>query len=58
MVILNINLEGRNNTMFKSRFLTLALLVVSAAGLAACNTVDGAGQDIENAGESVQDAAN
>lgn len=41
-----------------STFLTLAALFVGALSLSACNTVDGAGQDIENAGEAVQDAAN
>lgn len=44
---------------FKNRrLLTLAILAVGAISLSACNTVDGAGQDIENAGEAVQDAAN
>lgn len=38
----------------------MSLVVVALAGLSltACNTIDGAGQDIESAGESVQDAAN
>lgn len=37
------------------RVLPLTLLAVSAIGLSACtNTVDGAGQDIERAGEKVQ----
>lgn len=34
-----------------------ASLVVMGLGMSACNTVGGAGQDIENAGEAVQDAA-
>lgn len=33
------------------------LLAALGLGLAACNTVRGAGQDIENAGDAVQDAA-
>ena len=37
--------------------LTLGVLSVAALSLGACNTIDGAGQDIERAGESVQDAA-
>jgi predicted small secreted protein len=40
--------------------LKLAALLALALGsmaLTACNTVEGAGQDIENAGEAVQDAA-
>jgi len=32
-------------------------LAVLAMGLSACNTIGGAGQDVENAGEAVQDAA-
>lgn len=38
--------------------LVLASLAIVSFGLTACNTVDGAGRDIERAGESVQDAAN
>lgn len=41
-----------------SKILTLAVLALGAASLSACNTVGGAGQDIEHAGEAVQDAAN
>lgn len=38
----------------------LALIVVATCslGLTACNTISGAGQDIENGGEAIQDAAN
>ncbi len=36
--------------------LMLALLAIAA--LSACNTVKGAGKDIQKAGEAVQDAAN
>ena len=39
-----------------SKFMLMGLFA-SALTLGACNTVDGAGQDIENAGESVQRAA-
>lgn len=35
----------------------LALLVAGTGMLTACNTVDGAGKDIEKAGESVQKAS-
>ncbi len=39
----------------KSRLFMLSMCAVALAGLAACeNTVHGAGQDIENAGESIQ----
>lgn len=37
--------------------MVLALLMLGGAALSGCNTMHGAGQDIENAGESVQDAA-
>lgn len=40
-----------------TKYFMLALLAVSTIGLSACeNTFHGAGRDIENAGESVQDA--
>lgn len=35
-----------------------AFALLFGLGLAACNTVEGAGQDIENTGEAVQDTAN
>jgi entericidin A len=41
-------------TRFIKTFLALTLC---AGTLAACNTVGGAGKDIERAGETVQDAA-
>lgn len=34
------------------------LIALFALSLTACNTIHGAGQDIEDAGESVQDASN
>lgn len=37
--------------------LGLALATFSAATLSACNTVEGAGEDIESAGEAIQDGA-
>lgn len=46
------------NAVNNKNLLTLAVLIAGALSLTACNTVDGAGQDIENAGEAVQDAAN
>ncbi|MDR5873687.1 entericidin A/B family lipoprotein [Halomonas sp. CUBES01] len=33
------------------------ILLLSAGALAGCNTISGAGQDIEQGGEAVQDAA-
>ncbi len=40
------------------RLLTILCLAVLGLGLSACETVEGAGRDIEDAGETVQDAAN
>ena len=39
------------------RILTACSLVVFVLTLSACNTVDGAGEDIEDAGESISDSA-
>lgn len=35
----------------------LTLILLAFASLTACNTVEGAGKDIEAAGEEIQDAA-
>ncbi|WP_343223934.1 entericidin A/B family lipoprotein [Methylophilus sp. YYY-1] len=35
-------------------FKTLILCVITALTLAACNTIDGMGKDLEKAGEAVQ----
>ncbi|MEH6712809.1 MAG: entericidin A/B family lipoprotein [Paraglaciecola polaris] len=35
-----------------------ALVAILVLGLTSCATIDGAGHDIESAGEAVQDAAN
>ncbi len=37
-------------------FLAFAVLALSAAFALGCNTVEGAGEDIENLGEGVSDA--
>ena len=37
---------------------TMALAILASAfALSACNTIDGAGKDIERAGEKIQDTA-
>jgi len=41
----------------RKALLALAITSFSAAALSACNTVEGAGQDIENTGEAIQDSA-
>lgn len=38
--------------------LAVLALVFAGIGLSACETAEGAGRDIERAGEAVQDAAN
>lgn len=45
------------NKLTKPNLLLIITLLLGVASLGACNTVDGAGRDIENAGEAVQDAA-
>jgi len=42
---------------FRKLVLALAVAGFSVAALSACNTVEGAGQDIENTGEAIQDSA-
>lgn len=40
------------------RKITMALaILMSALALSACNTIEGAGKDIERAGEKIQNAA-
>jgi predicted small secreted protein len=41
----------------KNLIITALVLAVMGLSLSACETMDGAGRDIEHAGESVQDAA-
>jgi predicted small secreted protein len=38
------------------RKVLLALMLVSLGALAACNTVEGAGKDIQSGGRAVEDA--
>lgn len=39
------------------RFLVLLMFSLSAVVTAGCNTMEGAGQDIERGGEEIQEAA-
>lgn len=39
------------------RFLTIISLAVIGLGLSACETMEGAGRDIQSAGQSVEEAA-
>lgn len=43
--------------MLKLRNWSILLLGVVAFALAGCNTLQGAGEDIKDAGDSIQDAA-
>lgn len=45
------------HTRFK-KFLSLFLALSFAGVLTACNTMEGAGKDIERAGEEIQEGAN
>lgn len=40
------------------KLLTIAMLTAFVGALAACETMEGAGQDIEAGGDAIQDAAN
>ncbi len=43
--------------MTNTRFYLVLSLAVLSLGLSACETLEGAGRDLEHAGESVQNAA-
>ncbi|MFI4860214.1 MAG: entericidin A/B family lipoprotein [Phycisphaerales bacterium JB063] len=43
--------------MLKIRNWSILLLGIAAFALAGCNTMQGAGEDIESAGDAIQDAA-
>jgi predicted small secreted protein len=47
------------NSLFQLRRASIALAVVAAStlGLAACNTVAGAGKDVSNAGSAISNTA-
>ncbi|MDO9419950.1 MULTISPECIES: entericidin A/B family lipoprotein [Herminiimonas] len=39
------------------KIISIMCLVAMSVGLSACNTIQGAGKDVERGGEKVQDAA-
>ena len=47
----------KGKTMKKFRNWSILMLGVVALAMAGCNTLEGAGEDIEAAGDSIQDAA-
>lgn len=52
-------MNREQTSKFDKKGLGLAGLVLAASlSLAACNTVEGFGQDVENTGEAIEDAAN
>jgi predicted small secreted protein len=50
--------KGETSMPTNIKTLMLSSLIVLSLGLSACETVEGAGRDIEDAGESVQRSAN
>ena len=40
------------------KWVGMAIVTVAAMSATACNTIQGAGQDIESAGKTIEDAAN
>ena len=44
-------------TRWKKLLATSFILLITAGALAGCNTIAGAGQDVEEGGQAVQDAA-
>jgi predicted small secreted protein len=42
--------------MIKKLVIALFAAALLVAGMTACNTVEGAGEDIESAGEAIQDS--
>jgi predicted small secreted protein len=50
------DLKDRTGSAHKV-LLAFTLALFSASALAACNTMEGAGKDIESTGEAIQDSA-
>lgn len=49
-------MEMKGSVMLKS-IISIMLLMFLSVSLAACNTVEGAGEDIGSAGDAIEDAA-
>jgi predicted small secreted protein len=47
---------GETPMNYSLKAILVAMTLASAGALSACNTMEGAGKDIERAGEKVQDA--
>lgn len=45
------------NTTKRASFLSMLLLLVGVCGLSACATIEGAGEDIQSAGEAIEEGA-
>ena len=50
--------KGSQEEMMMTRKILAALLLTGSLMVAACNTVEGAGKDVQSAGQAVENAAN
>jgi len=50
--------KGSHEEMMMTRKILAALLLTGSLMVAACNTVEGAGKDVQSAGQAVENAAN
>lgn len=53
----NFSIDRKEMTMISKLMLLLVALALGSIPLAACNTVQGAGKDIEKGGQHIQDEA-
>jgi predicted small secreted protein len=49
--------ETNTQQVMKMKKLVALILLVAIGGLAGCNTIEGAGKDMQSGGEAVSDAA-
>jgi len=54
----DIDMKNRCSASSIKALALITTILFGALALSACNTIEGAGKDIERAGEEVQDAAN
>jgi predicted small secreted protein len=50
-------MDGRNSARVANRLIAAALFLAWIAGSVGCNTTEGVGEDIEELGDSIDDAA-
>lgn len=51
-------MKNSKDTLDKKGLGLAGLVLAATLSLAACNTVEGIGQDVESTGEAIEDAAN